>query len=135
MKQCTCDTDSFDIEKQESMEVSNGTQSSSSLSSASATSMTQKSSVDAKRATQNFDSKCEQANDQRYCEQRRWVLLCLPGQKCHELKHACMKAARCNKDMYAQLHRCYCSEFRPWIRWLTLQRLDSVSFVRVSDDA
>ena len=65
-------------------------------------------------------------------EQGRWLLLCLPERGSYKVNHICVKATRCNKEMYAQLYKCYHSKFRQWIRWLTLRKLDSVSFIRVS---
>ena len=132
VKDSIFDADELDIEKQETTMESIGTQSSSSVCPTSAKSAPRRSSSQSEEARVEVKS----IDESKYCQdewdQARWLLLCLPGQGAYKVNHICVKATRCNKEMYAQLYKCYHSRFRPWIRWLTLRKLDSVSFIRVS---
>ncbi len=132
MEECTFDADEYDIEKQETGLDSAGTQSSSSSCSTSATSASKQLSIQSKQATIGIKSSDEKKDHQDEWEQGRWVLLCLPERGSYEVNNVCVKAARCNTEMYAQLHKRYYSKSRSWIRWLTLHKLESVSFIRVS---
>ena len=132
MKECTFDADELDIEKQETTLESAGTQSSSSICSTSATSAPTRSSIQSEDARVEVKSSDEKKDCKDDWEQGRWLLLCLPERGSYKVNHICVKATRCNKEMYAQLYKCYHSRFRPWIRWLALRKLDSVSFIRVS---
>ena len=132
VKECTFDADELDIEKQETTLESAGTQSSSSVCPPSATSAPKRSSTQSEEARVEVKSSDEKKYCQDEWEQGRWLLLCLPGRGSYKVNHICVKATRCNKEMYAQLYKCYHSKYLPWIRWLTLRKLDSVSFIRVS---
>lgn len=132
VKDCTLDADDYDVEKQETTLESVGTQSSSSTGSTSATSVSERPSLQSDEAMTEVKSSDKRKETQDDWEQGKWVLLCLPGRRFYEVNNVCVKAARCNKEMYAQLYKCYHRKSRPWIRWLSLCKLDSVSFIRVS---
>ncbi|KAL9113553.1 MAG: hypothetical protein Q9227_002291 [Pyrenula ochraceoflavens] len=130
VEQCTLDADDCDIEKQGASTEIAGTQSSSSIYPTSGVSSPRQSATSANQPRLEVTASGKKRASQETSEQGRWVLLCLPGRRYYEVHNTCVKKARCNRDMYAQLHKRYHLKFRRWILWLTLRKLESVSFVR-----
>ena len=131
VKRSTSDAEDYDLEKQGvtmtilEMQVST-------TSGTISTTRNNQGSVIARLNTRPCDGGPSEDARPEPTDQGKWVLLCLPGQKSHEVHNTCVKAAQCNQDIYERLHKCYYSQICRWLRWLALHKLDTVSFVRVS---
>ncbi|KAI9792118.1 MAG: copper-binding transcription factor [Piccolia ochrophora] len=129
-KECMMNEQEHDLEKQNTTPESNGTRRSTSGSSQTTACARSASRTQSGPATTEAADGDEYTNSSENSDCGRWVLLCMYAGGDNQVKHACVKTARCNKEMYTQLHQCYNSRFRAWIRWLTLQKIDFVDFVR-----
>ena len=132
VKQCISDSDDFDVERQQAVNDLSETQKSSSVCPyADASSTGQAKLRPTPRSSEVVPDGMQNAN-REVCGDGLWILLCLPGQRYYKVEHVCVKNVRCNQEMYTQLRKRYHLTPRPWIRWFTLQKLESVNFIRVS---
>ncbi|KAL9607219.1 MAG: hypothetical protein Q9167_007845, partial [Letrouitia subvulpina] len=130
VRQCVLDANESDVEKQEGAAELDGMQDSSSVYPIPTISSASQPTLGPNQPTLEVTLNGEKRVKQELSEQARWILLCLPGREYYKVHHTYVKNARCNKEMYARLHKRYYSNFRSWIRWLTLHKLESVGFIR-----
>ena len=126
----TRDPEDVDVEKQENSQESAATSPAFTMQSSLGVPEPLESSCSTRKLVDLSNPTKE--SDQQDLGQGRWILLCLPRPSCYKVHHTCVKTARCNQEMYSQLHRQYTNNFRRWVRWMTMQKLESVSFIRVS---
>ena len=78
----------------------------------------------------DIDGSVDEESSQEPPRVQKFILLCLASKGTESLEQADMSSAKTDRCMYTELHRCYFTPMRKFLRLLTLRTLEKIEFTR-----